>query len=254
MNINDLMQPAEADPALNDHPDVTLNPVIMYQIKRAKEEMRTAQRRASLLAEGFDPSEVDERMQIEQTSGGGGRTRPNALALLVSLGARVEPTGGGSSQEHAQLQDRRRLQRNVDAYLSKSVGVEKYRSDKPSGRDHVLGGRRKTAHEVARDTTSFGGEQHRRLSANVQVAREARVLYRKWWMRHWEDFGRDPNYRKREVGGVDVDLVEELRNEIGAVIGEGGGEEENAEEGEEGEDDEYEDANEEAAEKIDLEA
>ena len=104
--------------------------------------------------EGFDPSEVEERMAIEGPgSNGPGGGRQNPLALLVSVGARVEAMAGGSSAEAAQLQERRRMLRNVDAYLAKSEGVEKYRSEKTiaASRDPITGNRYKSAHEIARD-------------------------------------------------------------------------------------------------------
>jgi len=244
LDLEALLQPVEADQALADHPDVTFNPVVTYKIKRSKEQARTAQRRAALLAEGMDPNEVDERMEIEQTSGGGGGgARQNPLALLVSVGARVEPTAGGSSQEHVQMMERRRLQRNVDAYLQKSEGVEKFRSDKTattSGRDPVTGGRVKTAHDVARETYvhRFGGAQQTRLSANVKVAKHARVLYRRWKKVHGVEI--EENHKERRAAGDGLlntgEFGEEPLNAEGEdeVDGEDGGEE--GEEGEEGED------------------
>jgi hypothetical protein len=257
VNIDDLIQPMEADPALSDHPDVLINPVVMYQIKVAKEEMRAQQRRASLLAEGFDASEVDERMSIEQTSGGGGKGRPNALALLISIGARVEATAGGSSQEAAQLQERRRLQRNVDAYLLKSVGVEKFRADgRPASRDPVSGGRRKTAHEVAKETTSYGGERHKRKVANVRVARDARMLYRKWKRTHGDGGRRNSDFRAKTSAITEgTDALSELQKEAAAEQGEAAEDEDDeVEEGEEGDEDENEDEDEEEGEEGNLDA
>lgn len=176
--IADFIMPTDADASLADHPDVHLSPVILYKIKRAKEELRIAQRRAALLAEGFDESEVDERMQLEQVSGGGGGGRANPLALLISVGARVEPSAGGDSAEAVKLQERRRMQRNVDQYLMRAEGVEKFRNEdgKPPQ------GRVQTAHEVARMTalTPVGGETRAREVANVPRAKEARNLFRKW--------------------------------------------------------------------------
>ena len=185
LKLEDLIQPAENDPALSDHPDVKLNPVIMYKIKRSKEEMRVQQRRAALLAEGLTASEVEERMEIEAVSGTGGGSgqKTNPLALLVSLGARVEASAGGGSQEAVQMQERRRLQRNVDAYLQKAEGIEKFRSEKMhAARDPISGGRLKTAHEIAKDTgvSTYGGGGYKRAKHNVHVAKDARNIYRRW--------------------------------------------------------------------------
>ena len=185
-SIENFIQSSDADPTLADHPDVHVSPIFTYKIKQMKEEQRAQQRRAALLAEGFDPSEVEERMQIEATSGsgGGGAGRQNPLALLVSVGARVEPTAGGSSQEHVQLQERKRMQRNVDAYLSKAEGIEKFRPEKAeyNTRDPISGTRYKAAHEVARETmvTPFGGSNYARNKTNVRVAHDARNTFRRW--------------------------------------------------------------------------
>ena len=160
-NVDELdafIQPADTDSTLQDHPDLTVNPVMTYKIKRAKDEARAMQRRLALIAEGFDEKEVDERMEIEGAGGGGGGGgKQNALATLIAVGANVEGKRGGASEENALLQERRRLQRNVDAYLKTSEGIEKFKGDaKPSGagkaRD-ATGGRIKTASEVATETS-----------------------------------------------------------------------------------------------------
>ena len=189
-NVDELdafIQPADTDSTLQDHPDLTVNPVMTYKIKRAKDEARAMQRRLALIAEGFDEKEVDERMEIEGAGGGGGGGgKQNALATLIAVGANVEGKRGGASEENALLQERRRLQRNVDAYLKTSEGIEKFKGDaKPSGagkaRD-ATGGRIKTASEVATETSHsrFGGEQYRRFSTNPKVARDGRFVLKRW--------------------------------------------------------------------------
>lgn len=180
--LDDFFAQADASPELTDHPDVYVNPVVTYRIKRAKKELREARRRAELLAEGFDESEVDERMAIEGESGGTGGGRANALALLISVGARVEPPSGGQSQEHQQRLDRRRLQRNVDQFLFKNDGVEKYQTEKETAKLDRSGRRIASAAEVARETGvhRFGGDSYKRELQRVPTAKNARNIYRQW--------------------------------------------------------------------------
>jgi len=180
LDIDTFIQGVEEDPTLADHPDVQMSPVILYNIKKAKEELRLAQRRAALAAEGLDEREVDERMEVEQTTGGG-QGRSNPLALLISVGARVEATAASGNAERIAMQERRRLQRNVDAYLSKANGIEKYKGSEKEHRDPT-GGRLRAAHEVAFETSvnRFGGQIFHREVANVKFAKNARVLFRKF--------------------------------------------------------------------------
>ena len=131
-------------------------------------------------------------MLIEGAGGGGAGGRMNALALLVACGARVEPTKGGDSAEHAAAQDRKRIQRNIDAYLKKVNGVDKLEmasleSTTPTqGRRDPTGSRMKSAHEVANETANqpFGGETFARSVRNLDVARTGRKAFRKWGRDH----------------------------------------------------------------------
>ena len=140
-------------------------------------------RRAALIAEGLPANEVEHIMGAEAVSGGAGGGRQNALATLVAMGARVEATAGGQDAEHARLQERKRLQRSVDAFLQKHQGVEKFQTDgvEVHAREK-LGVRIRSAHEVARETeiTRVGGTAFARSVANLERAREARDRYRQW--------------------------------------------------------------------------
>ena len=123
------------------------------------------------MAEGFDENEVADRMEYEQANGGAGNGRPNPLALLISVGARVEAAGGDLAAGAA-LQERRRLMRNVDVFLNKTDGVERYKPGRPNEgmRDAHSGARLKTAYEVARETfvTPAGGSAYRRELASIK--------------------------------------------------------------------------------------
>jgi hypothetical protein len=217
--LEDYLNPTDDDPTLNDHPDVQLNPVILHRIKRAKAELREAQRRAALLSEGFGENEVEDRMGTEAAVGGVGGGRQNPLALLISVGARVEAAVGGSSAEHQQLLDRRRLQRNVNAFLSKADGIDKYASASQGVLRRQGQGRGQTASDVSRETAlhRFGGNAFLRDEANVKIAKDARSRYRRFKVLN-PNFGRD--HRRR--GGLDQPKGL-TRKRGGAVTGAGGG-------------------------------
>lgn len=201
IGLEDFLAQGDADLALADHPDVVINSVMMYKLKKAKEEQRSAQRRAALLAEGFDENEVAERMELEESTGGGGGGRMNALALLISVGARVEAAAGGDSADAQKLQERRRLQRNVEIFLNKTEGVEKFKSDKKYEHRDPTGRRYKSAYEVARETLIHhaGGDAYKREIATIKTAKDARILYRRFKARNPQFFVR----RRRPSGDSD---------------------------------------------------
>lgn len=228
IGIDDFIQPSDADNGLNDHPDIHLSPVLLYKIKRSKEELRAQQRRAALLAEGFDEGEVEERMALEKETGGGGGGRANPLALLISVGARVEATAGGDSAEAAKVQERRRLQRNVDQFLLRVDGIEKFRADEKDEKVHI--GRVKTAFEVARETAirPIGGPAREREVANLHRAKDARNLLREWQKQN--PIGEKGSLLQIDYDENDDEAREELREE-GVEGEEDEGEEEGGEEG-----------------------
>lgn len=103
-----------------------MSPIVMYQIKKSKEEALKQNRIAQLAAEGLDEDEIAERMARGDMGGGeavaGGR--PNALATLIAQGARVTATSNSGNQDAIQRIERRRMQRTVDVYLTKSLEVQ----------------------------------------------------------------------------------------------------------------------------------
>jgi hypothetical protein len=186
LELDDMLQPCDTDPILAEHPDVLLNPVMLYHIKRAKDEARVAQRRQSLSIEGLTDDEIDRQMHAEDNGGGGGGGKMNALALLISVGARVEPSAGGNSAEAAAMQARKRMQRNVDAFLQRHAGIAKYQppvvNSRRSARHASMGARRQAASEVALSTANIphGGEQRQRELHEAARAKLSRRLMRVW--------------------------------------------------------------------------
>lgn len=257
--LDSLMQPVDAD-TLTDHPDVMYSPVLQYQIKKAKEEQRLEAQRQQLLAEGLSLEEVEAELAAGGgvVGGGGGMGRQNPLALLISIGARVEATRGGDSAEAAAAQARKRALRNVDAYLSRVQGIDTKHKTAGGKGGHKRMARVKQAHEVAAETMLHraGGTQFVRSEANAKRAKANRLLYRRWLVVNGAQLaafrrtslssdGDGGGMVPRRGGGeVDADMLAKLQAELGANGGdlELGGEEDEApeqefesEEGEEGE-------------------
>lgn len=249
LNLDDYCQPVEGDPMLSDHPDVRISPIVLYKIKQAKEELRTAQRKAALMAEGLDEREVAERMEMEAAAGGGGGGRQNPLALLISVGARVEATGGSDSADAQALNERRRLQRNIDGFFSKMYGIEKLRAaDLPNKRTRDASGQRiKSAHEIAKETamTPVGGLAYQREVDNMRFAADARTEFRQYEAERKRLAGPEKHEATRRQGmnstaapgGMsDFDALAAIRAEM--EEGGGGDDDDEGEEGDEGDEDE----------------
>jgi hypothetical protein len=167
---------------MDDNPDLTLNPILMYQIKKAKEEAREAKRIAALANEGLTEDEIAERILAGVDVGGDAAgVRQNALAVLVNAGARVLPVASGDGAENQLIQERRRLLRTVDVHLSKNLGIDTAKARLKQGVKRV-----KDAYDVARETSlqPVGGETALRSKANIRIAKEARNIFREWLRLH----------------------------------------------------------------------
>lgn len=173
-------------PGLEDHPDLEVNPVIMYQVRKAKDQAREERRlkqlsdtRERLLEEGVSESEINSRLMELEGAGNAGQQMRNSLALLISIGARVEAGAGAGNADAVALQDRRRRARNVDMYLQNSleVDVKKTAPKKASS----SGVRMKSAFDVAKESGSSSYDRSKmRNDAQPHVAKYARNLYREW--------------------------------------------------------------------------
>ena len=166
----------EETPGLDDHVDLEINPVIMHNIKKAKEAQRIQQQRAALAAEGLTEDEIETRLNDgDAPKIGGGK--PKALSFLISLGARVEASRGAASEEAKKKEEMRRKQRNIKVFLSQTLNVDT--ATKAAG-ESAKGGRLKNALEVAKDTKlhPVGGTTMRRSLAAKTQAKSARNVYR----------------------------------------------------------------------------
>ena len=171
---------------LDIHPDLVINPIMMYHIKQVKERLREEQRmaqleemRQQLIAEGLSESQAEERVAFEAESGAmisGGKL--SALSVLINAGARVTPTGNRESQEQIILNDMRRQKKNIEVYLSKQHEID-VTMTKPEERSKRVGleGTRMGPLEMAVSTAKepVGGPLARRSAEMVETARTGRL-------------------------------------------------------------------------------
>jgi len=248
----------EEEPGLDDHLDTDINPVIMYNIKKAKEAQKLQHQREMLAAEGL--SEDDIALRLAGGNAGVGETKPSALAIMIAAGARVEAAGNVQNAEAIKKSEMRRKQRNVNVFLTKTLEIDTKMTAPKEQRDRG-GGRKKSAFDIARDTklNPIGGPVLKRSVNATQQAKSARSVFRRDRARiEREQKELNPNLflanigaeasiaRRRGVkgmvaGGISAeDLAAQLAAEdegpTGAEEGEeGDGEDEQLEKGEEGE-------------------
>ena len=179
LDISDFL--SSTSTALDDHPDMTLNPILMYQIGKAKQEAREKKRIAMLANEGLTEEEIGERLLGNGAMGDGTQFRQNALAVLISAGARVIPISASGTDDTAAANERRRLQRTVEQYLKKDLEIDTSKTAVSSTRA-PQGGRIKSAHDVAAETAlvPHGGNHTKRIDSNLRVAKDARNIFREW--------------------------------------------------------------------------
>ena len=181
---------------LDDHPEMEINPILSYHVKKRKDEMRARQElEAQLIARGLEPDHLDKMSEEERKaflqdlkgdapvvlkSNVGsvpGLVRKygatvNSSAILVKVGARF--TSGSKAQKGAAVADAGALEKKaaqevreklklIDGLLA-SREVDVSRSDGKKNKSARAGGLVKNALEVAKDTKykPYGGEAFKR--------------------------------------------------------------------------------------------
>ena len=252
--LDDFIQDPNADASLNDHPDLQISPVIMYNIKKSKEELRTQQLKAQLAAEGMTAEEIEERLLLGETGGGGaGGGKQNALSLLIAAGARVQAMSGGANADNIALQERRRAQRNVDTYLTKTEGIEKFVNSKAAAsKGQGEGGKVKSAREVAYETARnrAGGVTYEREVRSLAHAKSSRNIWKEWNVKEGhkvlpeitEELAIQEKREKRKQQEVGQDAQAQMLAALQAEVEAGDDDDSEGEEGEEGEEEEGLDA------------
>lgn len=169
------------EPGLDDHPDLYMSPIVLYQIKKHKEEQLQQQRKNFLAAEGHTEEEIEEMMAAGVKAGGEATAaRANPLALLISVGARVEAVRKKDNSDALARVERRRMQKTIDVFLNKTRDIAVKREDQKLRTER--GARIKTANEAAKEILKDDEDAGKafRLNRNVAAAKMAREQYRYW--------------------------------------------------------------------------
>jgi len=107
----------EQNPGIDDNPEMEFNPIFDYLIKRQKELDRIEFLRKRAEEEGTTLEELNE------TAVAPGQ-RQNALATLISVGARVTPMFNAESAAAIAQKEARRRAKNIETYLTKTCEVD----------------------------------------------------------------------------------------------------------------------------------
>ena len=215
----------EATPGLDDHQDITLNPVVLYQINEAKKVKRKEAYVAQCKAEGMTQEEIDEQLKM-QAAGGASVAVPqgksNAFNILIMAGARVTPVSKDKGTDAALVQERKRQVRTIEAYLSRERNIDTSKPPKSTKPLRLLqaGGQMKQlnalqkAEETA--TVSIGEEHAKRVMAMVGVAKRGRNQLRDLKQRGRISYAyvRTKKEKKRNAGVVNLDDLANLQAEF----------------------------------------
>lgn len=240
----------EAMPGMDDHPELTLNPVLMYHIKEAKAKKRQEMYRAQLKLEGLSDEEIEERMNL----GGDGsglsgipQGKPNAFQILIMAGARVTAVAQGSQGDQAIIQERRRQTRTIDVFLAKerSIDTSKALKNKKPPRllQPGLNMKQLNALQKAQETAvhPIGEDYAKRMTEMVGVAKRGRNMMRDQkargkltyvYVKEKKEKKRRDAANKEGGGGLNLDDLAALQAEFAGL----GNVEIEGEEGEEGDD------------------
>jgi len=204
----------ESGEGFDDHPDLEVNPVILYQFRafkeKQKEEKAAEQRRLALEAEGLSVEEIESRL-LDNDAGeqaGPKSDKQCALNILIEAGARVTALAASGGAEAQKIQDRRRQLRNIEIYLRQARDIS---TEKAKARTrNAKGIKVSSAVEIAMATANsrHGGGTFDRVIRNVPVAKASRNILRAW--------KQDSDARKKQRGEEDPEEWDE------ASDGEGG--------------------------------
>ena len=119
----------DATPFFDEHPNLELNPVLLYLIKKANDSEKARrmleQRLSTLLAEGYSPQEAMQQLREEAKVIGRGNAAPEkrSIQVLIEHGARLKPVENADGVD-AKVAQLKRNQRSISLYLAKSRSVE----------------------------------------------------------------------------------------------------------------------------------
>ena len=233
-------------PGMDDHPELELNPVIMYQIKQAKAAKRAQMVREALRADGMTDEEIEERLESGMTGNAGNAGgKPSAFQILIDAGARVTPGANNMGSDQALIQERKRQVRTIDTFLSKERNIDISKEtvvrsqrllDSKTAGGAVMGPLQMA---LSTRTNPIGGSRINRTRQQVDVAKRGRNLLRRQKGKVTYVYKKEPKAKKKKApkehrGGMALDV-----SDLAAIAAEFEGEELEAlgEEGADGEED-----------------
>jgi len=114
---------------IDDNPEVVVNPIFDYQIRKQKELDRLEFARKKAEEEGLTLDEMGDDATADVD-----RRKNNALATLIIAGARVTSVQSGHSAAAQAASDTRRKMKNIETYLSKYMDINVSTAKRESGR------------------------------------------------------------------------------------------------------------------------
>lgn len=196
---------------LDDHPETEFNPILNYQIGKAKAKLREKKAiQALLMASGYDPNHMDtldpaaQKKLLEELKESGGDVKvagtvgsvagvsrkygatKNSALILHDAGARFKKgskakkaVAGGEDEEKKKAQEVRERLKTIDSHLAQVDDIDTAYVDSKSRStlSASAGGLQKNALEVAKSTkfTPYGGDHARRLEDMAQYASRGRA-------------------------------------------------------------------------------
>ena len=173
---------SEITEGLDNHSDLAHNPVLLYEVKKTKDLQRRERRKQQMIAEGMDEEDAEralleaENMALEMGTSSGLGGRQNAMAMLISVGARFT-SARVEGVEAAAAEERKEDALDRGAWLSKTkeIDTQKKERNKSSTRKNA-----KNAYEMALSTQKvpFGGDSMKLELERVEMAKVGRNLLR----------------------------------------------------------------------------
>ena len=205
---------SEATPGLDDHAQLEFNPIVLYQMKKAKEHARQQKIREQILAEGLDPDD-ESSMAMLQSSAVGLGNKANALATLIAHGARTTAVGNANAEDRLQ-KERRQQVKNVETYLTKQLNIDASRRQTPRESKRIGGAAHTSALEVA-IVSSAPSPRALRNTRQVQIATAGRQQLAEFQRLHPEMSKPLPpteTEQRRGAEALSLDDLEAIRAEM----------------------------------------
>jgi hypothetical protein len=172
---------SEITDGLDNHSDLSHNPVMLYEVKKAKDVARRERRKQQMIAEGMDEEDAERALlDAENLALEHGTTvstgRQNAMAMLISVGARFT-SARAEGVEAAAAEERKRATRSIESWLSKvrEIDTRKKERKKSSTRKNAMNALQMA---LATKKVPFGGDSMKLEIERIEMAKVGRNLLR----------------------------------------------------------------------------